>query len=102
MKASLLAVTILAAVFSATAQASGWPSDPRICNYGDHIQCVVSTARKAVAAHLGQPAALPAVRCFPLAAAKPLRISCRLGTEGTNYLVVFSKSAGRWWVKVTP
>jgi hypothetical protein len=94
---AVLAAALLALVGAAGAVASRWPSDPRICGGTVKLpaaQCVAGAAKIAVIRAHGNP-----VNRFVCTLTRPLRATC---PAGTVYRVVFSKSKGRWWVKVTP
>jgi len=89
---------LMGMLLAGSASASPWPSDPRVCpaaTQASRVQCLIGNAKIAVIRAHGS---FLSFECR--ATAKPLHAACP--TNRGFYAVVFSKSAGRWWVKVTP
>jgi hypothetical protein len=95
---AVIAALVMFGFMAGAAQASPWPfKDPRVCGGSLALpaaQCVAGAAKIAVIRAYGT---FLSFECEPTA---PLRATCP--TNKGTYAVVFSRSKGRWWVKVTP
>lgn len=90
-----------ALTYTGGAGAAAWPRDPRVCS-GTRAQCAAAAAVQAMRRHVGGPGGVYQgdTGCAQQRPATVLRWACHAGAN--PYVVVFSRSGGRWWVLVTP